>query len=705
MNTGPNGELLSPKAAAHVATFASNLFRITSTSKDAQHLPRALRESVLIRDQEMVIPRSEAYDIHMFEVMQPVEYRTAPTLETVTGSGYQGPAVGSMIWAKHVVTHFRDNGYHVEMVHCAGGWLPICAENGEFLRAVHPDMEPTLHKVIWRNGVALRCSSDPNERMPPGRKEACTEGEIIVIDAFVTDPNSGQRMAHSSSAGGWLPTTASNGGATLELTDPEEMTFLNLRVLDPMGTVRWMSNKYIRPEQRRKDVDPDAFERPRDCPVHRMVWWVPRVDDGDQTWRIRSDDAQLALQLKGMKTLNDVATASLELRRKWLRHELEQRQLSMHSSGGPVKIWVRRESLLDDLVSAFSKLSPYDFNRQFLYAIKNETDFTLDVGGVSREVYLLAQQQLFNPDFGLFMASEGSDLAYMVNPNSGTIHPNHLNLFKLAGQIFGKMMLDGMYIQIHFVVPMYKFLLRLQPTMSDLESVDHETYDSLKWMMDNDITDILYETFSVETKDAFSEDRVIHDLMPGGREEEVDNGNKMEYIRQRLSYILCTRVEHQRVAFASGLFSIIPSELLSVFTFRELELLACGVSSIDVDDWEKNTVYRSTNAQHQVVKWFWQCVREFNDEQRCKLLQFTTGTTNLPVEGFAGLQSARGVSRLFQVTLVPTTNPPGQPTSPLPRAHTCFNTIDLPAYPNRQEMMNVLSMVIELEATGFEMDE
>ena len=63
---------------------------------------------------------------------------------------------------------------------------------------------------------------------------------------------------------------------------------------------------------------------------------------------------------------------------------------------------------------------------------------------------------------------------------------------------------------------------------------------------------------------------------------------------------------------------------------------------------------------------------------RCKLLQFTTGTTNLPVEGFAGLQSARGVSRLFQVTLVATTNTPGQPTSPLPRAHTCFNTIDLP---------------------------
>merc|ERR1719272_297722 len=186
---------------------------------------------------------------------------------------------------------------------------------------------------------------------------------------------------------------------------------------------------------------------------------------------------------------------------------------------------------------------------------------------------------------------------------------------------------------------------------------------------------------------------------------EVTDDNKLEYIKQRLSYTLCTRVEHQRVAFSAGLFSVVPPELLSVFSYRELELLACGVSCINVEDWQANTVYRATNPKHQVVKWFWEVVTEFTDEQRCKLLQFTTGTTNLPVEGFKGLQSARGVSRLFQITLIQPTNGGVGPTSPLPHAHTCFNTIDLPAYPNKKEMMDVLMMVIELEATGFEMDE
>lgn len=706
-------EGVSVEAGAIVASFADKLIRRTSsapsTGDRSEDIIRTtvnmLRESVMVRDQEVLIPRSLAYSCKMFEVVKPVKYRATPRFEEIGhhADGLHGPRVSSLVWARNVVTNFRNNGRHMEMIQTTGGWLPLNDEDGSsFLQPRATNMQSTLYEVVFEHGVALRCSSDFDERVTHGLKRSAARGDVLVIDALVTDNHTGTEMAFCSNLNGWLPISV-KGQSVLSIADPDSMNFLNLRVLDPAGTVRWMSNKHIRPEQRRPD-DPDAFVRPRDCPVHRMVWWVQRTDDGGQVWRIRSDDAQLALSLVPYKTLNDIATAPLELRRKWLRHELEQRQLSMHASVGPVKIWVRRECLLDDLIFAFSKLQDHDFNRQFLYAIKGETDFTLDVGGVSREVYLLAQQQLFAGDFGLFQESEGSNLSYMVNPNSSVCHENHLTLFKLAGQVFGKMMLDGMYINTHFIVPMYKFLLRLEPSMSDLQSVDEEVYSSLKWMMDNDIEDIIYETFSVETEGAFGE-KEVHELCPGGAQIEVTNENKLEYIKQRLSYTLCTRVEQQRVAFSSGLFSVVPPELLSVFSYRELELLACGVSSIDVDDWEANTVYRSTNPKNQTVKWFWEVVRQFSDEQRCKLLQFTTGTTNLPVEGFKGLQSARGVSRLFQITLVPTTNGGVGPTSPLPHAHTCFNTIDLPAFPTKEEMKNVLSMVIELEATGFEMDE
>ena len=36
----------------------------------------------------------------------------------------------------------------------------------------------------------------------------------------------------------------------------------------------------------------------------------------------------------------------------------------------------------------------------------------------------------------------------------------------------------------------------------------------------------------------------------------------------------------------------------------------------------------------QVVRWFFECVREFSNDERGKLLRFTTGSSSVPVEGF-----------------------------------------------------------------------
>jgi len=50
---------------------------------------------------------------------------------------------------------------------------------------------------------------------------------------------------------------------------------------------------------------------------------------------------------------------------------------------------------------------------------------------------------------------------------------------------------------------------------------------------------------------------------------------------------------------------------------------------------------------HKVVQWFWEVVREdFNEEQRARLLQFSTGTSGVPAQGFAYLQVG-GCNRLI----------------------------------------------------------
>ena len=80
-------------------------------------------------------------------------------------------------------------------------------------------------------------------------------------------------------------------------------------------------------------------------------------------------------------------------------------------------------------------------------------------------------------------------------------------------------------------------------------------------------------------------------------------------------------------------------------------LLALGISGlpdIDIDDWKNNTIYEGYTAASPVVQWFWRAVRSFDQEERAKLLQFATGTSKVPLEGFAHLQGSNGIQK-FQI--------------------------------------------------------
>lgn len=96
----------------------------------------------------------------------------------------------------------------------------------------------------------------------------------------------------------------------------------------------------------------------------------------------------------------------------------------------------------------------------------------------------------------------------------------------------------------------------------------------------NDITDILEEDFTV-TEDHFGELRTV-ELLPGGADIPVTEANKLEYVEAVVEYRISKRVEEQFEAFREGFLELIPSELITVFDERELELLIGGMSEIDM---------------------------------------------------------------------------------------------------------------------------
>lgn len=88
--------------------------------------------------------------------------------------------------------------------------------------------------------------------------------------------------------------------------------------------------------------------------------------------------------------------------------------------------------------------------------------------------------------------------------------------------------------------------------MRDMETLDLDYYKSLVWMLENDITDIITETFSIEANDYG--DKKIIDLIPSGRNTAVTEENKQEYVKLMVEYKLLTSVQEQMEHFLKGMF-------------------------------------------------------------------------------------------------------------------------------------------------------
>ena len=295
----------------------------------------------------------------------------------------------------------------------------------------------------------------------------------------------------------------------------------------------------------------------------------------------------------------------------------------------------------------------------------------------SREFFFLLSHEMFNPFYCLFEYSAHDNYTLQINPHSG-INPEHLNYFKFIGRVVGLAIFHRRFLDSFFIGAFYKMMLRKKVQIQDMEGVDEEYHKNLTWTLDNDITDVLDQTFSIDDEQ-FGETRTI-DLKPNGRNIQVTNENKKEYVEyvwptpSTLTSLTCprlvtqwkiqTRVEEQFNAFITGFNELIPAELVNVFDERELELLIGGIADIDVDDWKKHTDYRGYQENDEVVQNFWKVIRTWDAEQKSRLLQFATGTSRIPVNGFKDLQGSDGPRRF-------TIEKAGE-INALPKSHTWY---------------------------------
>ncbi|KAM4708479.1 E3 ubiquitin-protein ligase NEDD4-like isoform 3-T3 [Discoglossus pictus] len=323
--------------------------------------------------------------------------------------------------------------------------------------------------------------------------------------------------------------------------------------------------------------------------------------------------------------------------------------------------------------------------------IEFEAEKGLDYGGVAREWFFLLSKEMFNPYYGLFEYSATDNYTLQINPNSGLCNEDHLSYFTFIGRIAGLAVFHGKLLDGFFIRPFYKMMLGKQITLKDMESVDSEYYNSLKWILENDPTELDLR-FCIDEEN-FGQTYQV-DLKPNGSEMVVTNDNKREYIDLVIQWRFVNRVQKQMNAFLEGFTELIPIDLIKIFDENELELLMCGLGDVDVNDWRQHTLYKNGYCpNHPVIQWYWKAVLLMDAEKRIRLLQFVTGTSRVPMNGFAELYGSNG-PQLFTIELW------GSPDK-LPRAHTCFNRLDLPPYDSFEDLREKLLMAVE-NAQGFE---
>lgn len=364
---------------------------------------------------------------------------------------------------------------------------------------------------------------------------------------------------------------------------------------------------------------------------------------------------------------------------------------------------IRRDAVMQESMHLLMLVPASDIRQRLRIEFIEEPG--LDAGGLMREWVLLLCEQLFDAEYGLFQTTHDENLSYWVNHNSKQIHPEHIKCYEFVGRLIAKCLLEGQLLTVHFALPLLKHILGVPISFSDLEFLDADLHRNMIWIRDhNDVHDLCLD-FTVQRFDA-DNNLFTHELKPNGGEIEVNDDNKDEYLTLLLQYHMFDVVSEQITAILTGLYDVLPRSLLTAFDYQELELLICGVPDIDVDDWERHCDIKyqdfdnPVKAEKKVVTWFWESLRSFSQEQRARILQFVTGTSRVPVEGFKALMSNDGRVRRFGLHVVGRGIPPA---GLYPKAHTCFNRMDIPLYHSKEELETYLTLVTNMEITGFTM--
>ena len=357
---------------------------------------------------------------------------------------------------------------------------------------------------------------------------------------------------------------------------------------------------------------------------------------------------------------------------------------------------INRENLLNEVADKVDTI--LNLNQDWKIDFIGEISY--DVGGILREFFSNIFKVLEGESLKLFVKSETKEFSYIINPF--LMHnKENFRYMRLVGILIAKALMQNVTINICLNKLIYKMILEEKIEFDDLAFIDTEFYTSIKNLKENifmtqddSIVKELGFIYSLEMNDCYQHMHSL-DLMEKGRNISVENLD--DYVQKRIDLLVGLYYPFiQKIQ--EGLFLLLSKDKISTFTSNELELIINGRPFIDLEEWETFTLYRGAyNRDHIVIKWFWEILAGFTQKELSNLLLFATGASRVPLGGFEVLESNGGTIYKFTIEYINY----DKFHKNFIKAHTCFNRIDLPCYPTKQELEEALRFVSEREMWGF----
>jgi E3 ubiquitin-protein ligase HACE1 len=397
---------------------------------------------------------------------------------------------------------------------------------------------------------------------------------------------------------------------------------------------------------------------------------------------------------EGLRSFSDLVEGlSFEQKRNWLRVKIESEQSSA-KTGSKIQCDRIENSSASLLNCARSVTSDTPENLRGKLFVKFEGE--LGVGaGVQREWFQFIVEKLMSEETGLFEAT--SDRV-SFNPISDAKKNDKWSdeerriLFNFTGRLLAMAIVHEEHLNLKLSLPIYKSILKRSHCLEDMEKLDETVYKSMKWILNNSGIEDLGLNFEATYRGT----SVTYDLIEGiSSNVDVTEENKTSYVEKLLDFYFQGEISSSLDAIASGFYDIVPWQYVSPLSETELDMVLCGQSGIDLSDWKLNTDYSGElSAESDVVMWFWNFMERSNVDTHRKVLQFVTGSTNVPLGGFKQLRGVDSKVK-FNISRAPKDN------GALPTASTCFNMLKLPNFTSQIDFEKKLEMSISDGRLGF----